>query len=77
MNNEELDFLLDGECCPFCCQGHLHKKNIDETFIYKNHKIVIPNYCIFECSFCKEAIVSQKSIRETEKILKEFREKRT
>lgn len=61
-----------GQECPICGAGKLERKVIDETFEYKGHSLVIPDYVIYECPTCEESLVDKKSSRESQKILKDF-----
>ena len=63
---------MDGETCPVCDTGILTKKVIDETFEYKGKHITIPDYIIYECDICDEAIVDNETIKTSSKIIKEF-----
>lgn len=65
--------LRTGELCPICGHGQLSEQVITENFQYKGRKFSIPNYCIFSCDSCAEKIVSNQTLRETEKILTDFR----
>lgn len=62
---------MNGETCPVCDKGILTKKVIDETFEYNGNKIVIPNYIIYACDTCEEAIVDSETLKTSGKILKE------
>ena len=62
----------DNEKCPICGIGTLKKKIIDETFKYKNQAITIPDYTIYECSECDEAIVDNETLKKTAKEIRAF-----
>lgn len=62
---------MNGEACPICDKGILTKKVVDETFEYNGSEITIPDYIIYECDICKEAIVDKETLRTSSKILKE------
>ena len=62
---------MNSETCPVCDKGILTKKVVDETFEYKESKITIPNYIIYKCNTCEEAIVDKETLRTSGKILKE------
>lgn len=62
-----------GDSCSICAEGKLSEQIITEEFEYKSKKIRISNYHIYRCDECKEELVSPKTIRETEKILTDFR----
>lgn len=57
--------------CPICGKSKLIKSVITETFTYEGKEVIIPNYVIWTCYFCKESIVDQKCLRETSEKLKE------
>jgi HTH-type transcriptional regulator/antitoxin MqsA len=59
--------------CPICGKGQLSKKKITETFNYKGRTITIPDYVIYECNVCGEAIVDRETLKSSGKILKEFK----
>jgi|LSQX01.3.fsa_nt_gb YgiT-type zinc finger domain-containing protein len=58
--------------CPICGDGSLKKEVIIETFNYKRESVAIPNYVIWLCSECGEAIVDNETLKESGKILKAF-----
>ncbi len=58
--------------CPICGEGLLKKKIIQETFSYKGNYRTIENYIVYECSDCGESIVDPKTLKETEKIIRDF-----
>lgn len=62
-----------GQKCVICGKGKLIKKIVNEEFEYKGKKLTIPDYIIYSCNKCKEALVDPKTIRFTEKILTDFR----
>lgn len=61
--------------CPICGEGKLTKKIIDETFTYKGQSITIPNYIIYECDSCGEAIVDSRTLKIAGKKLTAFKRK--
>lgn len=61
-----------GQECPICGSGKLEKKVIGETFEYKGHSLVVPNYIVYGCPTCEEYLVEKKSSRESQKVLKDF-----
>lgn len=63
------------EYCPICGEGKLTKKIIDETFTYKGQSITIPNYIIYECDSCGEAIVDSRTLKIAGKKLTAFKRK--
>jgi HTH-type transcriptional regulator / antitoxin MqsA len=62
----------DGGQCPICGHEGLQKKTIIETFEYKGKKFDFPNYVIYECSQCGEAIVDKKSMKESGRAIRDF-----
>ncbi len=61
-----------GQDCPICGIGKLKKKVINETFEYKGHTHIVPNYVVYECPACEEYLVDKKSVKESQKIIKDF-----
>ena len=61
-----------GDSCPICGNGYLERKEIDEVFEYKGHKVIYPNYVVYHCSTCDESIVDKKSMRESTKFIRDF-----
>jgi len=59
--------------CPICGKGKLIKKEIEEVFTYKGSHIAIPDYTIYECDTCGEAIVDRNTLEKSGKILKKFK----
>ena len=65
----------DGQECPICGLANLERKVVDETFEYKGHALVVPDYVIFQCSVCEESLVDRESVRTSQIALKEFFQK--
>ena len=63
---------MEAQECPICGVGKLKKKIGAETFEYKGKRITIPNYAIYECAKCGEAVVDSAALRESGKKLKDF-----
>jgi len=61
------------ENCPICGEGKLIKKVVEETFTYKGKSITIPDYVIYECNLCGEAIVDKKTLKSAGKKLTAFK----
>jgi len=59
--------------CPICKKGNLTEKKIEEVFSYKGYHIAIPDYTIYECDTCGEAIVGRNTLKKSGKILKKFK----
>ena len=59
--------------CPLCGEGTLKQKIKDKTFQYKGSTITIPDYITYECGSCGEAIVDNTSLKESGKLLKDFK----
>ena len=60
------------DICPICGSAGLIKKNITEVFEYKERSLEIENYVIYECLECGESIVDDASLRNAEKLIKDF-----
>lgn len=67
--------LKKGAVCPICGHGKISEKVIVKPFGYKSKKISIQDYHIFECDTCSEKVVSNETLKRTEKILTDFRRK--
>ncbi len=63
---------IDGKECPICGLGNLERKVVDETFEYKSHSLVVPDYIIYHCAVCEESLVDRRSSANSQKALKEF-----
>ncbi|MDO9069372.1 MAG: type II toxin-antitoxin system MqsA family antitoxin [Deltaproteobacteria bacterium] len=61
-----------GDECPLCGGGRLCEKVVEEHFSYKGHSLAVPDFQIFECPACGEAVVEKNSARRAEKLLKDF-----
>jgi len=61
--------------CPICGDGLLKEKKIQETFEYKGNRLSIDNYIVYECSECEESLVDPKTLKETEKSIRNFHRK--
>jgi len=59
--------------CLICGKGKLIKKEIEEVFTYRGYHIAIPDYTIYECDTCGEAIVGRNTLQKSGEILKEFK----
>jgi len=62
----------NGQACPICGSGKLAKKTVDEKFEYKGQSLVVPDYVVYECSSCEESLVDKKSVKTSQKLLKDF-----
>ncbi len=62
----------NGQSCPICGSGKLIKGVIDEKFNYKEQALVVPDYVVYECSVCEESLVDKKSVKTSQKLLKDF-----
>lgn len=65
--------LKTNDICPVCDRGKLAEQVIVEKFSYKGKKLLIEDYHIFNCDICGEEIVSQKSLKKSERVLTDFR----
>jgi len=66
---------MQAQRCPICDKGTLKKEVVSEPFEYKGQKITIPDYIKYRCNKCGEAIVDNGTLRESGKILKDFKRK--
>ncbi len=66
---------MKGKMCPVCGEGRLVRKVIEEVFEYKGRTLVVPDYVVYECDTCGEAIVDNSSLRRAGKILRDFQRK--
>lgn len=65
----------NGDKCQICGVGRLTKKSIEEKFEYKGEVLIIPDYIIYECPVCEEAIVDESVSKATEKEIRDFHRK--
>ncbi len=61
------------ETCPICGTGTLGKQVKNKVFEYKGESITIPGYVTYNCDVCGDAIVDNGTLRESGKILKDFK----
>lgn len=59
--------------CPICGKQEAQHKTITETFNYKGYKIPIEDYDVIHCSNCGETLVRQETMKNTEQILRNFK----
>jgi len=59
--------------CPICGAGKLKKKVGAESFEYKGETKTIPNYVTYACNECGESIVDSATLKESGKMLKDFK----
>jgi YgiT-type zinc finger domain-containing protein len=71
-NQGDKDMNKDGQECPICGLAKLERKVVDETFEYKGHSLVVPDYIIFHCAVCEDSLVDRESARTSQIVLKEF-----
>jgi HTH-type transcriptional regulator/antitoxin MqsA len=62
----------EGGQCPICGHVGLKKEIITETFEYKGKKLDYPNYIIYKCAKCKEAVVDKKTLKESGRAIRDF-----
>jgi HTH-type transcriptional regulator/antitoxin MqsA len=60
--------------CPFCKDGFLERKIIDDTYTYKNQNITVKQSGEF-CNCCEEGILNGNDLKSTEKELNDFHAK--
>ena len=58
--------------CPICGEGILEREVITETFEYNGEKVYIPDYVIFKCENCDEAIVEKDTLKTSEITIRDF-----
>jgi HTH-type transcriptional regulator/antitoxin MqsA len=61
--------------CPICGVGTLKKEVGTETFNYKGVTTTVQNYITYKCHGCDEAIVDNTTLKESGRILKDFKRK--
>jgi HTH-type transcriptional regulator/antitoxin MqsA len=66
---------MKAETCPICGKGILKKQVKDKKFEYKGESITIPGYVTHNCDVCGDAIVDNNTLKESGKILKDFKRK--
>jgi YgiT-type zinc finger domain-containing protein len=67
--------IKENDMCPICGKGKLTRVVGTETFNYKEWTIDIPNYVVWKCGSCGEAIVDKQTLKDSGKVLKEFRDR--
>lgn len=65
----------NGSECPICAAGSLEKKIVEKEFEYKGQILIVPNYVLFSCPTCEEEIVSEETLKGTEKKIRDFQRK--
>lgn len=64
---------LSNTRCPICGKGILVKKHIVEAFeTFDESVIEVPDYIVYECYNCGEAIVDRETLKTSGKILREL-----
>jgi len=63
---------MEAQTCPICGKGSLKKNVRKKTFAYKDSTVTVPDYVTFKCGVCGEAIVDNKSLIASGKVLKEL-----
>lgn len=64
-----------GDICPSCGQGTLARNVIDESFEYKEQKLIVSDYPIYACNDCQEEFIDEITIEATEKKIRDFQRK--
>lgn len=62
----------EGSICPVCGAGALAVNTVEERFTYKGKSLVVPDYVVYECASCGEALVDPASSKRASKLLKDF-----
>lgn len=63
---------MNEQKCPICGVGFLKKKVIEENFEYKGKTLSVPDYIVYACGECGEAIVDQETLRKSGELLKKY-----
>ncbi len=63
---------MNEQKCPVCGAGFLKKKVIEENFEYKGKTLSVPDYIVYACDECGEAIVDQETLRKSGELLKKY-----
>jgi len=58
--------------CPICGAGVLKKKVEKELFEYKGKTLSVPDYIVYACDECGEAVVDQETLRKSGELLKKY-----
>ena len=61
--------------CPICGIGIMEKVVLVETLEYKGQHLTIPEYTVYKCPTCEEAIVDKNTLKTTEKTIRDFHRK--
>lgn len=64
---------MDKTKCPICDKGILRQRIVTEIFHYRGADIPIPDYKIYECNLCGEALVDKESSVRAEVALSELK----
>jgi len=64
-----------GDRCPICGEGVLAKTVLEEKFEYKGQSLTVPDYVVYNCPNCDEGIVDKNTLKDTEKIIRDFHRK--
>ena len=64
---------MEAERCPICDQGTLKRESKDKVFEYEGSKITIPDYIVYSCNVCKDAVVDNETLKTSGHILKLFK----
>lgn len=63
---------LSNTRCPICGKGILVKKHIVEAFEVDDKIVEIPDYVIYECMICGEAIVDSETLKKSGELIREM-----
>lgn len=58
--------------CPICGQGTLKKEIQKKVFEYEGSSISIPDYVVYRCDVCNDAVVDNETLKTSGHILKAF-----
>jgi HTH-type transcriptional regulator/antitoxin MqsA len=62
----------NGDFCPVCGSGHLHRTVKDKAFKYKGESIIVNDFVVYSCDDCEESLVPKSSMRSSEKTIRDF-----
>ena len=65
----------NGDICPVCETGHLHKVVKDKEFKYKGERLTIKDITVYACDGCEESLIPKRTINSTEKSIRDFHRK--
>jgi YgiT-type zinc finger domain-containing protein len=64
---------MKAERCPICDQGTLKRELNDKVFEYGGDTVTIPDYVVYRCSACNDAVVDNETLKTSGHILNAFK----